>query len=230
MYWQQTATRTDYDLSVAFLDENFVTSSYASWTRLSGEGFAHSGDITEASLGASEFIDIDLNSVEAKYIAPQIYVYSGESFPEAKESFFGFMERNPVSKGLPFEPATVKNKSDVRGTGKVALPLVFEKQPDKSWEAVWMNMYLGGFPNFNTVESKKVNASLLAKSVIVRDYLTIGYLNILLAMHGKSLPKAGKEPVIYIGMTAPDSLPEGSLLFTPANLSGLIDLLENPTV
>ena len=85
----------------------------------------HSGDITEAPEGASEFIEIDLSTVAARYIVPQVNVYAGEGFEEVAESFFGFMERDGEQQGRPYEPRTVRMKSDLRGAGRIALPLVF---------------------------------------------------------------------------------------------------------
>jgi stress response protein SCP2 len=60
--------RTDYDLSVLMLNEKFEYANQLSWTNLRTEDGVgvHSGDITSAPDGASEFIDIDLGKVECK--------------------------------------------------------------------------------------------------------------------------------------------------------------------
>ncbi|NED51726.1 hypothetical protein G3I24_12525, partial [Micromonospora aurantiaca] len=87
-------------------------------------GGRHSGDITSAPDGASEFIDLALDRVSADVIVPQVNVYSGEGFEKVEESFFGFMLRGAEQHGRPFEARTVQMKSDLRGPGRVALPLV----------------------------------------------------------------------------------------------------------
>ena len=63
VYWKQREERTDYDLSVLLLDDDFLDVGQVSWTNLHHAGVVHSGDITEAPSGASEFIDLDLFSV-----------------------------------------------------------------------------------------------------------------------------------------------------------------------
>ena len=51
------------------------------------------------------------------FIVPQVNIYSGEGFEEVEESFFGFMLRDGEQKGRPFEPRTVRMKSELRGLG-----------------------------------------------------------------------------------------------------------------
>ena len=125
VYWRQAEHRTDFDLSALLLDDDFAPVGHLSWTNLTTLGGVHSGDITEAPEGASEFIEIDLSTVAARYIVPQVNVYAGEGFEEVAESFFGFMERDGEQQGRPYEPRTVRMKSDLRGAGRIALPLVF---------------------------------------------------------------------------------------------------------
>ena len=234
MYWKQKQERTDYDLSALELDEKFQALGSISWTRLnSGDGVAtHSGDLIEASDGATEFIDIKLKQASGKYIIPQVNAYWGESFEEVEESFFGFMERTPEQKGQPFEPATVRAKSDVRGKGKVALPVIFAKKDDGSWSAKWMHLYLNGFPMFNMVEHNRMSTAVLVRSIVERKYLTFEYLIGLLKQKAtevvgrKQFKKQHKDgdtrPVTFIGLSAPEDLPEGSKAYTLANLHELI--------
>ena len=99
VYWKQREQRTDYDLSVLLLDDDFLLAGQVSWTNLSELGAVHSGDITEAPDGATEFIDLDLGRVSARYVVPQVNIYSGEGFDDAEEAFFGFMEREPEQRG-----------------------------------------------------------------------------------------------------------------------------------
>ena len=87
-YWRQTARRTDYDLSVLLLDDDFHSAGQVSWTNYHHDGVVHSGDITEAPKGASEFIDVPL-TVGGTYVVPQVNIYSGESFDEVAESNVG---------------------------------------------------------------------------------------------------------------------------------------------
>lgn len=233
MYWKQKSKTTDYDLSVLFLDESFQAVGQLSWTNLRNGGgiHVHSGDITRASNGASEFIDIDLERVECAYIVPLVNVFSGEDgedFQEVKESLFGFMERTPEQKGKPFEPATVRVKSEVRGKGKVALPLVFIRNDKGGWTAKWLHLYLNGYPSMNRIENNRVTTSLLAQSIVERQYLPIAYLLDLMRRKSKSFAWYGdgemmeNQPVVYVGLEDPEGLPEGSTVVTLNKLQDLI--------
>lgn len=227
VYWKQRDERTDYDLSTLFLDKNFLDAGQVSWTNLRDDSAKHSGDITDAPAGASEFIDIDLRSADFRYIVPQVNVFIGEAFEKIEESFFGFMSREEKQKGLPFEPRTVRMKSDLNGKGKVALPLVFCKASDGSWSAKWMHLYLKGRPNCNRVEANRMSTALLIKMIVNRQYLTMGYLvNMLKGKARKFNWHDGKrtyqKPITYIGMDKPENLPHGSKAYTLTNMSELI--------
>lgn len=226
IYWKEKERTTDFDLSAILLNDKFEYLNHLSYTNLKTGGCVHSGDITEAPKGASEFIDIDLNKVNACYIIPQVLVYSGESFEEVEESFFGFMGRSVDQKGKPFEPATVKYKFDVRNYGKVALPLVFIKDNKGLWFVKCLNLYMNGSLSMNKVEDNKINANLLARTIVDRDYITLEYLAGLMKKRTKGFELYhGQEisrPVTFIGLTTPEGLPKGSKVYTLNNLHELI--------
>jgi hypothetical protein len=229
VHWKQRAIRTDFDLSGLLLNKDFGGLGWLSFTNLSGFGGAHSGDITEAPQGASEFIDLDLSRVDAAYIVPQVNVYAGEGFDEVEEGFFGYMTREADQLGKPFEPRTVRTRSDLRGTGRVALPLVFAREQDDSWSAIWMQLFLRGAAWGNQVEGNRVSTALLARNIVERRYLTMRYLIDLLRERAERFTefRAGErldEPVTFIGLERPEAeaLPEGSEVFTLDRLSALI--------
>jgi hypothetical protein len=235
IHWQQKSRRTDYDLSALFLDERYGNPRHVSWTRLHGDsdGAVHSGDITDAPAphGASEFIDIGLAKVPRGFIVPQVYIYSGEGFHEAEEAFFGFMTRDGQQKGQPFEARTVRMKSALYGQSRIAVPLVFMRGEDGNWYAKWLHLYLRGHGDArwggpaNQVEGGRVTASLLARSVVERVYLGVGYLLDRWEQKGCDVafePDTQSGPVTYIGLEQPEGLPEGSEVYTLDRLSDLI--------
>ncbi|MFF5208304.1 hypothetical protein [Streptosporangium sp. NPDC000396] len=217
VHWRQAERRTDYDLSALMLDDSYGGAMQISWTNY-GNGFTeYSGDLTEAPHGASEFINIRLADATRPIIIPQVNIYSGEPFDEAAEAFFGYMTRDAAQEGRPFEPRTVRMKSDLRGSGRIALPLVFLRGDDGGWRAKWLHLYLKGHPGFNQVEGNRVTASLLVRSIVERDYLRVRYLADLLRTKSSSAAH-----VTYIGLEAPADLPPGSRVYTPATLHELI--------
>lgn len=222
MYWRQSAVRTDFDLSALLLDDDFAPAGQLSWTNLLDEGGVHSGDITAAPEGASEFIEFELPKVRARYIVPQVNVYAGEGFDEVAESFFGFMERDGEQHGLPFEPRTVRMKSDLRGTGRIALPLVFARDATGGWAATWMHLFLRGGLAVNMVETNKLSTTLLVRSILGRRYLTVGDLVALSGPYELYDGQGFDGPVTYLGIERPDGLPEGSEVITLNRLAELV--------
>lgn len=233
VYWQQREQRTDFDLSVLLLDEEFSSLGHLSWTRLEGFGGCHSGDIVDAPSGASEFIDLALRQVSARYIVPQVNVYSGEGFDEVAESMFGFMTRDTEQQGLPFEPRTVRVRSALRGTGRVVLPLVFQRGEDDRWSARWLHLTLRGAPQFNQVEANRVSTALLVRALVERHHLPVGgLLRLLEARTGREardhVPGTVYDEVVtFVGVERPEGLPSGSEVVSPA---GLVDLVGAPRV
>ncbi|WP_049558440.1 hypothetical protein [Nonomuraea sp. SBT364] len=218
VHWRQSEQRTDYDLSALLLDASFGNPEHISWTNYGNDFGAYSGDVTDAAAGASEFIDIRLAAATKPVIIPEVHVYTGESFNVAAEAFFGFMTRDAEQEGRPFEPRTVRMKSDLRGSGRVALPLVFLRGDDGVWRVKWLHLYLRGYPDFNRVEGNRVTGSLLARSVVERDYLRVRYLAGLL----RSKSSTASAHTTYIGLHAPATPPAGARVFTPSTLHELI--------
>ncbi|MEU4836045.1 hypothetical protein [Streptosporangium sp. NPDC023615] len=217
VHWRQAVRRTDYDLSALMLDASYGDPEHISWTNY-GNGFAdYSGDLVDAPEGASEFIDIRLARATRPIVIPQVNIFSGEAFDEAAEAFFGYMTRDAEQEGMPFEPRTVRMKSDLRGSGRVALPLVFLRGDDGSWRVKWLHLYLRGAPRFNQVEGNRLTTSLLVRSIVERDHLRVGYLAGLLRRKGSP-----GEHTTYIGLRAPSDPPAGTRVYTPGTLHELI--------
>ncbi|MFJ2733942.1 MULTISPECIES: TerD family protein [unclassified Streptomyces] len=227
VYWKETEKRTDYDLSALLLHADYSADYWLSYTSLTGVGGEHSGDVTEAPDGASEFINLSLDRVRSAYIVPQVNIYAGEGFEEVEESFFGFMLRDGEQTGRPFEPRTVRMKSELRGAGRVALPLVFRREDDGRWRAKWLHMYLKGISSANRVEENQLSVSKVVRAIVEREHLTVRYLIDLMAgdttavglWDGEPVPD---EPVMYVGLERPEGLHPDSQIITLENLRDLI--------
>ncbi|MFD8422533.1 TerD family protein [Streptomyces sp. NPDC059466] len=226
VYWKETEKRTDYDLSALLLHTDYSTDSWLSYTSLTAVGGEHSGDVTEAPDGASEFINLSLDRVRGAFIVPQVNIFDGEGFEEVEESFFGFMLRDGDQQGRPFEPRTVRMKSELRGVGRVALPLVFRREDDGRWRAKWLHLYLKGISSANRVEENRVSVSKVVRAVVEREYLTVRYLIDLMSGDATAVDLwdggVPDEPVTYIGLERPEGLHPDSRVITLENLRDLI--------
>jgi hypothetical protein len=222
-YWRQSVRRTDYDLSVLVLDDRFHTAGWVSWTNYRFGGVVHSGDITEAADGATEFIDVPLR-MKGRVVVPQVYIYAGESFDEVAESMFGYQTRERRQRGAPFDARTVRARSQMRGQGRIALPIVFVKEDD-GWEAVWLHLYLRGMPAFNRLEENTFSTAEQVRALVERRYLTVGYLLDRWRTRAEVRTWDGQVPdgpVTFIGIEAPRDLPDGSEVYTLDRLNELI--------
>jgi hypothetical protein len=153
-------------------------------------------------------------------------VYAGEGFVEVAESFFGFMVRGERQRGRPFEPRTVRMKSELRGASRVALPLVFQRGQDKQWSALWLHLFLPGLRSGNRVEGHRIVATKLVRAMAEREYLRVRYLVDLMAGKGPEIAlwdgQTTQEQVTLLGIARPEGLPAGSVAFTSENLRELI--------
>ena len=166
IYW----VGQDIDLSVTIHDENFKNLGHVSYTNLreSKYGAYHSGDITRAPNGASEFIDLDINKMlkhGARYVVMSVYVFSGPDFVEHEKCYAGWMTRSEPNSNEIYEPKTVQSKVDLASESRNAIPVVFDLE---TREAIWtdlstkMNIRHWG----NNVESNKCTIEHVLKSMV----------------------------------------------------------------
>lgn len=115
--------RVDIDLSVQLYDKDFNLVSTLAWHNMHGGAnfnSYHSGDITSAPKGASEFIDLDYKAARnfGKYAIVCNNVFTGQDFADIPECFSGVMFREQKGKvGEIFEADKVKCKFDLTQRG-----------------------------------------------------------------------------------------------------------------
>jgi len=157
IYWKGQ----DIDLSATLYDEDFKLIQHVSYTNLKSDGFqaCHSGDITRAPNGASEFIDITMPQavkMGARYVTMNVLVYAGPSFADHEECFAGWMTRSKPQSNEIYDAKTVEQKVDLRNASRNAIPVIFDLLERK---AIWADVatprssYYGG----NNVESNRAS-------------------------------------------------------------------------
>jgi hypothetical protein len=138
IYWKGR----DIDLSATLHDENFNQVGHVSYTRLRNQEYeaCHSGDITSAPNGASEFIDITMpGAVQsgARYVAMNVYVYAGPNFSDHEICYAGWMTREEVGSGEIYDPATVQQRVTLTAQSRMAIPVIFDMVERK---AIWLDL------------------------------------------------------------------------------------------
>lgn len=134
--------RVDIDLSASLLGEDFSYKGAVTYYNLREQGVYHSGDITSAPKGASEFIDVNISdalALGARYVVMNVHSYTRQPFAEVPECFAGFMMRDAVNSGEVFEPSTVVNKVDLTSAGTISTVMLFDLVRR---QAIWVDMTL----------------------------------------------------------------------------------------
>lgn len=150
--------RVDLDLSAMFYDADWKMIEQISYHNLRSSGYkaVHSGDITNAPKGASEFIDLDIPSAisyGARYVIMMVYSFTHTTFADIPECFAGWMLRSELGqRGEIFEAKTVKNKIDLssESTGSI-MPMIIDLAKR---EVIWCDASIGGGRGMNVYNSE----------------------------------------------------------------------------
>ena len=171
----------DLDLSARYLDKDFRDVGHVSYTNLrDGNIAAHSGDITYAPNGASEFIDLRLDRLEEKakedgtaYVAFQVNVFRGEPFSKTEECMFGYMERQDLKSGEIYDPRTVEHAFDLKSSSMCSTTMLYDIA---NRQMIWSDIDLrqdgerygyGGM--YGNIERTRENASNAIQATIERE-------------------------------------------------------------
>lgn len=142
----------DIDLSATFFDEEYKYSNYVGYHNLKADGIYHSGDITHAPKGASEFIDININKALklGRFLALNVNVYNGPTFKEHEECYVGYMLRNSPNSNEIYDAKSVKTSFHLEGDGKFSVPLIFDL---KTKEVIWLDRYFKSENSISAADS-----------------------------------------------------------------------------
>jgi hypothetical protein len=185
IYWKGR----DIDLSATLHDAEFKMMERIGYTNLRSKKYesCHSGDITSAPNGASEFIDITIDkAVEAgaRYVVMNVLVYSGPTFAEHETCFAGWMTRSKPGSNEIYDPKTVEGKVDLASNSKNAIPVIFDLVDRK---AIWTDLTTNRNPNWgagfhrggfrtgwrgagNNVENNKASIEQTVKAITKTTY------------------------------------------------------------
>jgi hypothetical protein len=139
LHWEEpSGTRVDLDLSVALYDDDWRHVATCDFTNLvvtSPRGdeqvraAVHSGDLTSAPapLGASEFVDLQLDRLaagRARHAVMVVFSYNSVSFDRLTYGFAGLMvsPKGPE----PFDPRSVTQRFDLNGKSVITVPLAID--------------------------------------------------------------------------------------------------------
>jgi len=167
IYW----VGRDIDLSATLHDAEFNLIEPIAYTNLKSENYdaCHSGDITSAPEGASEFIDITIDKAAEhgiRYVVMNVLVFSGPSFARHETCFAGWMTREHPQSNEVFDPKTVEHKVDLASNARNAVPVVFDLVARK---AIWCDLITphgGGFGAPNNVETNQASIERVLEAIV----------------------------------------------------------------
>ena len=169
IYWKDGNSRTDLDLSALALDEDSRFVMTIAYYNLKELGGYHSGDITSAPDGASEFIDIEISKCLKKgirYILMCVNSYTNQPYCDLPVCFAGFMVRQFPDSGEIYDPLTVKNKFDLTANTRIAIPLIIDLYDLCDRKVIWTDMSLKGNPSANNnVHNNMSSITIINKSM-----------------------------------------------------------------
>lgn len=171
IWWRNGEERTDLDLSVLMLKENFERHSHVSYTNLKSEDnlVIHSGDIVDAPSGACEFIDFNITKLleansKIRYAIFSVFNYTKQAFDEIPECFMGWMKREGLGQeGEIYDARTVENKINITGSCNCNIPFLVDL---KEKTITWLDLSTKRDLYYNNIESNQNGIVDVVKSII----------------------------------------------------------------
>jgi hypothetical protein len=207
IYW----VGRDIDLSATFYSEDFTTKSHISYTNLRNAEINsyHSGDITSAPHGASEFIDVNIEHTlrsGKRYVVMNVLVYDGPTFAEHDKCYAGWMTRSKPNSNEIYDPRTVEAKINLTSNTTNSIPVVFDL---KNRTAIWTDLtYNFNSSYYNNVESNRATIEQTMQSIITLDNKsTLADLFLLHALARGTVCETREEADIVFAMEDADVTP-----------------------
>ncbi len=184
VWWKDGTDRTDLDLSAVFLDATHNTVGSISYTNLREFGAVHSGDITSAPNGASEYIDIPIQQLQAhniRYVMMVVTSFTHQPFYELPECFAGIMSRDEAQKGEVYEPRTLENIFDITSDTQLAVPLILDLEKG---ESIWTDLSM----KYNPARVNNIHANRDSLAILNEAMTTLQRPNLfdLFTAHGQA--------------------------------------------
>lgn len=218
VYWKQGDDRADIDLSAVFLADDFSHLDTVSYYNLTSYGGYHSGDITSAPDGASEFIDIELANLKqrgVRYVMMLLNSYTVQPYCDLPICFAGLMARRNANSGEIYEPSTVTQRFDVSSNSTISIPLIVDLELD-CWQ--WTDLTLTCYPNtYNNVVGNLSNISMMGYAMQMLRKVSLYQL---FAWHAQArgqlvdTPEQADTLFLADNAKARDSMAQGKQLMT----------------
>lgn len=200
IWWKEPkGERTDIDLSASLLDKDFNHIKTLAYYDLKDGFGCHSGDITSAPNGASEFIDINLPMAMAqggRYIVMSVNSFTENPFCDLPECNAGWMLREKPQSGEVYDPRTVMDKVDLSMDATYGIPMIIDIKERK---IIWCDIALEGNGRYaNNVFNNKGTMQLVGKALTqVSKPNLYDLLNLHARGRGKIVPTRSSADTVF---------------------------------
>ena len=199
LWWKDGEQRTDLDLSIIGLDEDHNWKVQISYTNLREMGAYHSGDITSAPKGASEFVDVPVQGFIDKgirYVMMSVFSFTSQSYCDLPDCFAGVMARQKPKSGEIYEPATVDNKLDLTADTTICIPMIVDLIDKK---VIWTDLALKRTPSYsNNIHNNMSSLTIMAKSMTsLKKPNLYDLFNLHVKARGESVEDSEKADVVF---------------------------------
>lgn len=198
VYWKDMEgtdayrNRVDLDLSAVMYDKDFKFLGQCSWTNIrNGRGndavMVHSGDITSAPNGASEFLDINMDKLGSNvaYITCNVFCFTGQKMNQLNIGFCGWMERENAGSGEIFEPQSVTGRCDLTADATSTCPMILDVV---NREIIWADLSVVingmGHSTETTMDKNIATAELITRMSSTRSSLYDLFMIHMIARNG----------------------------------------------
>lgn len=231
IYW----VGNDVDLSCSLLNEDLKMIEQVSWTNLTskdvgqtlGNGaFYHSGDITYAPKGASEFIDLNFAKINqiyhsARYAVMYVFSYSGIPFNKIDDCFAGVMEREDLDSGEIFEAKTVRIKANLQAQSLGVCPMIVDL---KTKAIYWADIAIQNDFVTQQVETTLSKAQMAVKLVLdLKNKLPSVYDVLMTNVLSRETLVSQNETGAYVDVNGQSYPPEAVTIFEKPDFSKLAE-------
>ena len=199
IWWRDGQSRTDLDLSALVLDGDFAFQTSLAYYNLKELGGYHSGDITSAPNGASEFIDIEIPTFlgrGSRYVMMVVSSYTTQPYCDLPECFAGFMQRSRPQSGEIYEPRTLGDKFDLTANTTIAIPLILDLHRR---EVIWTDLSLKRNPSSaNNVHGNRSSLGLLCEAMVSLNKPSLHDLfELHISARGQAVPSRDQAQTIF---------------------------------
>ena len=175
-YWKENdiSGRVDLDLSTGIFDKNFNLIEECAYYETHGKYTTHSGDFTSAPSGATEFVDVNIDSLKnsnGKYVVMYVNVYSSQKLDEF-DAFCGVMCNDSGVFDKTYDPTKVVDRFDLTCDARAVLAVIYDIENNIM---IWADMpsHQGTASNFSSESSaieNQFNYIMNIKSSFMKMY------------------------------------------------------------